>query len=115
VATSVVEEGQVRRLPPATEHALFRMAQNALANVAKHARADKVVMTLESTPHAVCLTVADNGDGFDPAAVRPPTQEHGWGLMIMRERAAAIGAHLNIDSKPGHGTRVIVTVNGHTG
>ena len=114
VATSVVEEGRVRRLTPAAEHALFRMAQNALANVAKHARADKAVLTLRTTPHAICLTVADNGEGFDPTAVHQPARDHGWGLMIMGERAAAIGAHLKIDSAPGHGTRVIVTINGDT-
>lgn len=111
VLTSVVEEGQARRLTPTTEHALFRMAQNALANVAKHARADKAVIKLQTTADSVCLTVADNGDGFVPAAVQAPTQDHGWGLMIMHERAAAIGARLNVDSAPGHGTRIVVTLN----
>ena len=114
VATSVVEQGPVRRLSPTAEHALFRMAQNALVNVAKHARADKAVVTLRTAPHSTSLTVADNGDGFDPAAVHQPTRDHGWGLMIMRERAAAIGAQLNIESAPGHGTKVIVTLNGNT-
>lgn len=112
LATSVVEQGSARRLRPAAEHALFRMAQNALANVAKHAQADKVVITLQTTPRATCLTVADNGVGFDPKAVRPPTRDHGWGLMIMRERAAAIGAQVNITSAPGHGTRIEVTMQG---
>jgi signal transduction histidine kinase len=114
VATSVVEEGPVRRLLPTAEHALFRMAQNALANVAKHAHADKAVVTLRTTAGSTCLVVADNGTGFDPAAVHQPSREHGWGLMIMRERAAAIGARLSIESAPGHGTRIIVTLNGDT-
>jgi len=114
VATSVVEEGPVRRLLPTAEHALFRMAQNALANVAKHAHADKAVVTLRTTAGSTCLIVADNGAGFDPAAVDQPSREHGWGLMIMRERAAAIGARLSIESAPGHGTRIIVTLNGDT-
>jgi signal transduction histidine kinase len=114
VATSVVEEGPVRRLPATAEHALFRMAQNALANVAKHAHADKVVVTLRATARSTCLIVADNGDGFDPTAVHQPTRDHGWGLMIMRERAAAIGARLTIESAPGHGAKIIVTVNGDT-
>jgi signal transduction histidine kinase len=112
VATSVVEQGPGRRLAPAAEHALFRMVQNALANVAKHARADTAVVTLRTTPHSTCLTVADDGEGFDPAAVRQPALEDGWGLMIMRERMAAIGAKLSIESAPGHGTKVIVTLNG---
>ena len=114
VATSVIEQGPVRRLSPTAEHALFRMAQNALVNVAKHARADKAVVTLRTAPHSTSLTVVDNGDGFDPAAVHQPARDHGWGLMIMRERAAAIGAQLSIESAPGHGTKVIVTLNGDT-
>jgi signal transduction histidine kinase len=109
VATSVVEEGSGRRLPPTAEHALFRMAQNALANVAKHAHADTAVLTLRTAPHATCLSVADDGKGFDPQAVQPAL-DHGWGLMIMRERAAAIGARLSIESAPGQGTRVVVTL-----
>jgi signal transduction histidine kinase len=111
VATSVVEIGPGRRLAPMVEHALFRMAQNALANVAKHAHADKAVVTLRTTPHSTCLIVADNGNGFDPKAVHQPAMDHGWGLMIMRERAAVIGAELSIESAPGHGTRVVVTLN----
>jgi signal transduction histidine kinase len=111
VATSVIEEGAGRRLSPTAEHALFRMAQNALANVAKHARADKAIVTLRTAPRATCLSVADNGEGFDPAALRQPALDHGWGLMIMRERAAAIGAQLTIESAPGRGTEVVVTLN----
>jgi signal transduction histidine kinase len=111
VATTVVEQGTTRRLSPPAEHALFRMAQNALTNVAKHARADKAIVTLRTAPRATCLSVADNGDGFDPTALHPPALDRGWGLMIMRERAAAIGAQLTIDSAPGHGTKVVVTLN----
>ena len=114
VAVTVVEEGPVRRLSATAEHALFRMTQNALANVAKHARADKVVVTLRTTARSTCLIVADNGDGFDPTAVHQPSRDRGWGLMIMRERAAAIGAQLSIQSAPGQGTKIIVTLNGDT-
>ncbi len=111
VATRVVEQGTSRRLSPTAEHALFRMAQNALANVAKHARADRAVVTLRMAARVTCLSVADNGDGFDPAALAPPDLGHGWGLMIMRERAEAIGARLDIESAPGHGTKVAFTLN----
>jgi signal transduction histidine kinase len=109
VATSVVELGPVRRLSPSAEHALFRMAQNALGNVAKHAQADTAVVTLRTTPHTTCLSVADDGTGFDPAAAQPAL-DHGWGLMIMRERAAAIGAKLSIESARGHGTSIVITL-----
>jgi signal transduction histidine kinase len=111
VVTSVVEHGLDRRLSQTAEHALFRMAQNALANVAKHARADKAVVSLRTNPTSVCLIVADNGHGFDPATVGRPARDHGWGLMIMRERAAAIGAQVSIESAPGHGTKIVVRLN----
>ena len=114
VATSVVEQGPGRRLSPTAEHALFRMAQNALVNVAKHSHANRAEVTLRTTPQSTCLIVADNGDGFDPMAVHQPARDHGWGLMIMRERAASIGAQLSIESAPGHGTKVIVTLDRET-
>jgi signal transduction histidine kinase len=111
VETSVIEQGARRRLSSTAEHALFRMAQNALANVAKHARADQVVGTLRTAARVSCLSVADNGEGFDPAALRQPAKDHGWGLMIMRERAAAIGARLTIESARSHGTKIVITLN----
>lgn len=110
VPTSVVEQGSPRRLPLASEETLFRIAQEALGNVAKYARAGKVTITLDTKPEVTRLTVADDGCGFDPLACEAPAKGHGWGLMIMRERAAAIDAELTVDSAPGHGTRVIVTV-----
>ena len=112
VATAVIEERPTRRLPPATEEALFRIAQEALANVAKYARARKATVTLETTPQVVCLTIADDGCGFDPTAFHQPAKDHGWGLMVMRERAAAVGAQLDVESAPGCGTRVIVSLKG---
>jgi signal transduction histidine kinase len=70
VATSVVEQGPGRRLSPAAEHALFRMVQNALANVAKHARADKAVVTLRTAPRSRGRTSAGPGSwlGLDDYA-----------------------------------------------
>jgi len=112
VATTFVETGPARRLSPVAEHALFRMAQNALANVAKHAQAETAVVTLRTDAQVTSLTVADDGKGFDPSAVRQPALDHGWGLMILRERAAAIGARLSIESAPAQGTRIVVTLDG---
>ncbi|MEO8506902.1 MAG: sensor histidine kinase [Betaproteobacteria bacterium] len=112
VATTVVGHGPDPRLPPAVEEALFRIVQEALANVAKYARAQRVTVTLEYTTDVVRLTVADDGCGFDPTAPHQPVSGHGWGLMIMRERAAEVGARLVVDSAPGRGTRVVVTLTG---
>ena len=112
VATSLVEMGASRRLSATAEHTLFRMAQNALANVARHSAASTAVMTLRADARVTCLSVVDDGKGFDPATVRQPARDHGWGLMILRERAAAIGAKLSIESAPGHGTSVVITLEG---
>jgi signal transduction histidine kinase len=113
VPTTVIERGSSgRRLSPAVEVAFFRIAQEALANTAKYAGASKSVVTLDTTDACVCLLVADDGRGFDPTTIRQPAREHGWGLMIMRERAAAVGAQLKVDSGPGRGTHVAVTLSG---
>lgn len=113
IPTSVIEQGSARRLPLASEETLFRIAQEALGNVAKYARAGKVTVTVDTKPEVTRLTIADDGCGFDPLACGAPAKGHGWGLMIMRERAAAIDAELTVESAPGHGTRVIVTVKEH--
>ncbi|OGV73870.1 MAG: hypothetical protein A3K18_17265 [Lentisphaerae bacterium RIFOXYA12_64_32] len=101
------------RLPPETETALFRIVQEALLNVAKHAQATQVTVALETTPNGLRLTVADNGAGFDadPTCRHPRADGQGWGLMTMSERALAVGAELRIESQPGKGTRVIVEIS----
>lgn len=95
------------RLPPATEITLFRIAQEALTNVARHAQATEATLALESGPDAVVLTITDNGRGFDTEA--PPKEPRAnLGLVNMRERAESIGGRLRVESAPGQGTRVIV-------
>lgn len=90
--------------------ALFRITQEALTNVAKHAKASQVTVTEEVQDGRVRLSIADNGIGFDQNRLEQPEGRHGWGLMTMRERARAVGAQCRIESHPGHGTRVIVEV-----
>jgi signal transduction histidine kinase len=106
VGTPIVVHGEefAPRLPRAVEYSLLRIAQEAVANAAKHAHAKRIDVTLASTPERVTLTIADDGAGFD--TVRPRTTS--WGLTVMRERAEAAGAALNIESTPGGGTRVTV-------
>jgi signal transduction histidine kinase len=107
--TVVVTETQPGcRVPAAIEEALFRIAQEALSNVAKYAHAKRATVAVDATAEAIRLTIEDDGCGFDPGRVHPPTRDSGWGLMIMKERAAAVGADLSIDSAPGHGTRITV-------
>ncbi len=102
IAIQISAEGE-RKLPADVQVGLYRLAQEALNNVVKHAKATQAVVTLR-LGETVRLTVADNGAGFDPGAV---TADH-LGLRIMRERAEAIGAQLNIYSEPGEGTQVSV-------
>lgn len=94
------------RLPIAKETALFRIAQEALTNVAKHAHAAQVTIALDKNATGANLTIMDNGCGFDPAA----PQSAAWGLIAMRERALAIGGSLDITSAPGRGTKIIVEI-----
>jgi signal transduction histidine kinase len=103
VPVTLTVDGQ-RALPPDVQIALYRVAQEGLNNVARHAGASAVAMSLRSGPQGVELRIRDNGRGFDPACVAP---DH-FGLRIMRERIDTIGATFAIDSAPGCGTQVVV-------
>jgi PAS domain S-box-containing protein len=94
------------RLASEAETTLYRIAQEALTNIAKHARATNVDIILERRPSHVVLTVEDNGQGFDTASVN--RKDHGFGLFGMQERAALMGAALHIESSVGHGTTILV-------
>ncbi|HEX2436948.1 MAG TPA: GAF domain-containing protein [Methylomirabilota bacterium] len=99
------------RLPPVVETALYRILQEALSNVARHAGAHHVKVRLERGESAVTLTIEDDGAGFDPT--RPPapaTAARGLGIHTMRERAAVHKGELTIDSMPGRGTQVAVAI-----
>jgi signal transduction histidine kinase len=98
------------RLEPAAEIGLFRIAQEALNNIIKHAQARHVGVSLSTEAGAVRLAIADDGAGFDAATVRA-ARVGSLGLAIMRERADALGARLAIDSVPGKGTRVVVELS----
>jgi PAS domain S-box-containing protein len=97
------------RLPSEAETALYRIAQEALTNVAKHARAENVGVILERRADHVLLIVEDDGVGFDPGTAESPGQ--GFGLVSMQERAGLIGATLEIESSAGRGTTVFVRMN----
>ena len=91
-------------LRPDIQVALYRIAQEALNNVAKHAVATEIKVTLHCQIHQVKLSVSDNGAGFDLKYVRHDS----LGLNIMRERAEKIGATLNLRTKPEKGTEITV-------
>jgi two-component system sensor histidine kinase UhpB len=110
IAARVVGEEFEPRLPRDDELVLFRLVQEALNNVAKHARATQVEIVVESSEGAACLIIQDDGQGFDPQALNAPTDQPHWGLINMQQRAVSIGAQLAVDSAPGQGTQVSVVL-----
>ncbi len=97
-------------LPPTLETALFRMVQEGLTNVHKHARAPRVWVTLEETAHAIQLEIRDDGQGFTPdQLIHQPSIDH-MGLENLAARTAELGGHLSIQSAPGHGTTLQMTL-----
>jgi len=98
------------RLGGATETALFRVAQEALTNIVKHAHASHVAISVTPGEGAVRLIVEDDGIGFDPDGVAGPKGDSGWGLLSMTERVAAVGGSCTIESTPGSGTRIVAEV-----
>ena len=111
VAADVTVTGTPRPLSPEIETTLFRTAQEALANVRKHARANRVALTLSYMGDTVALDARDDGVGFDPSRratkVRDQTSG-GFGLKGMRERIEQAGGSLSIESAPGEGSTLAV-------
>jgi signal transduction histidine kinase len=101
--------GDGDRLPSEAEAHVYRMLQEALNNVHKHAAARRVDVRLDRRAKETVLTVADDGVGFDPAT---PHREgrRGLGLLGMRERATLIGAELHVTSRPGRGTTIVIAI-----
>ncbi len=94
-------------LPPAGSTAVFRIFQEILSNVARHAQATRVVVRLEPLAGRVRLTVTDNGRGISAAELSNPNS---LGLLSMRERVRLFGGEVQVEGQPGHGTRVVVDI-----
>lgn len=90
--------------------AIFRIVQEALRNVRQHARASRVQIWGEQRDSLLKLSLEDDGKGFDLLAVTSSFPRRGMGLAGMHERAKAIGGQVEIDSEPGHGTRITLTI-----
>lgn len=107
--TSVRVEGAPRRLPGEVELAVYRIAQEALHNVERHAQPEEATVTVRFAPEEVHVTVTDDGPGFDLDAVT--RTQRGLGLLGMRERAKLAGGELAVSSAPGAGTSVRIRVS----
>jgi PAS domain S-box-containing protein len=110
IRAALRDGGQLERMDSATEVALYRIVQEALTNVAKHAGAKQVEVTVAASAEEISLTVIDDGNGFDSASIDQLASKTGWGIVNMRERAQAVGGTLTIETAPGRGTHVIVMV-----
>ncbi len=99
------------RLPSTVETAVFRIVQEGLANVAKHAGAREVMVCLERTDHTISVLITDDGQGFDVnAALSPRRRGRGLGLFGIEERVTILGGQWNLQSEPGKGTSLQVTI-----
>ncbi len=98
-------------LHPDSETMIFRIMQESLSNVAKHAKAESVVVRLIEYDHHIELSVVDDGVGFSPEQVlQESDRQQGWGLLGIQERAQLLGGHCHIQSAPGQGTHVRVMI-----
>jgi signal transduction histidine kinase len=104
--TIVVDAEPIDRLPLPAEEALYRIGQEALHNVVKHANAANATLRIVEDAGRVRLSVTDDGDGFDPSAV---PRGH-LGLIGMRQRVDLVGGELRVESRPGKGTRIVASV-----
>jgi signal transduction histidine kinase len=105
IPAQVTTTGTARPVDPEAEFTLLRAAQEALANVARHAHATRVGLTISYMENEVALDVRDDGVGFDPALT-----EGGFGLVAMRQRITALSGTLQVESEPGGGTAVSACV-----
>jgi signal transduction histidine kinase len=111
LAVTLSGEDVAADLPPLIAFQLLRIIQEALANVRKHAHAHLASITfVRPQPHRLHMTVADDGQGFDLSAIPDDGTGRSFGLASMRERVESLGGELKLDSRPGSGTRVLVSI-----
>ncbi|MBI2756365.1 MAG: GAF domain-containing sensor histidine kinase [Chloroflexi bacterium] len=108
LAVSIRVDGQERRLPAGTEQAAFRIVQESLNNVVKHARATRATVVVTFLPTRLQIRTTDDGSGFAPSTLVGKARS--LGMSSMRERAEEVGGTLLVESAPGRGTTVVVDV-----
>ena len=111
IKVQVDTEGYKNRLPIHAELLLFRVVRETFTNIAKHAQATKVRISVREAGDRVSMEIVDNGKGFDLNALKIPKDFGGWGLVTIRERMRLRKGKFEIDSAPGKGTRITVSLN----
>lgn len=104
------EDGTLGRLPPEVERAAYRIVQEAMTNIARHASATRVEIRLTEADGFLSVAVEDDGVGFDARDVERPGRQGGLGLLGIRERVSQLGGTVRIDSTIGRGTRLAVSI-----
>jgi signal transduction histidine kinase len=105
--------GEERRLPPETELTLFRIAQEALSNVRRHASATIATVALKFDERKVAMSISDNGRGFElPCIISEFTRQHKLGLTGIAERVHLLDGRYKFESSPGKGTVVRIEIDG---
>ncbi|MDO9124036.1 MAG: sensor histidine kinase, partial [Deltaproteobacteria bacterium] len=103
--------GFEEKLPPQIETAFYRIVQEALNNISKHAEASQVEISLEQRDSTIYTSIIDNGRGFDlDKVLHPESPERGFGIIGMQERISLLGGKIDIQSRPGFGTRIHIEV-----
>jgi PAS domain S-box-containing protein len=110
IAVEFEDDGKPKPLDDDVRVLLFRDVRELLINVVKHANAHKVKVSIKKLGNQICVTVEDDGVGFDPAQVASTAAKKGeFGLFSIRERLEGLGGHIQIDSAPGRGCKVTMT------
>ncbi|MCE1254921.1 MAG: sensor histidine kinase, partial [Anaerolineae bacterium] len=110
IKITIQPEELIFRFPETIEIALFRIAQEALNNVVKHAHARQVLINFRVEAEKIYMLVKDDGDGFDTDLLKKLAKQSHWGILSMQERAESAGGLLKVESKVGCGTSIIVEV-----
>jgi two-component system sensor histidine kinase UhpB len=110
ISTTVQGEEPDPRMGIDIEIVLFRITQEALTNIAKHAKASNVTMNFDIKDGRQRLVITDDGVGFDTGELYNYKEQTSWGMVTMFERAQSIGGSLFIESHPGGGTKIVVEV-----
>ena len=105
----ILKMGRPKSVDPGVLQQIYLITREALLNSLRHAQAKKIEVEIRYSPRKLRVTVRDNGTGIDPQLLHSGRKSH-WGLTVMRERAANIGAHLRIWSKPNAGTEVVLSL-----
>jgi two-component system sensor histidine kinase DegS len=110
VHTALTAFAGVEQLNMTRRTVLFRVAQEALTNVARHAQASRVEIIIQQTPNGVCMTVADDGKSFQVQRVLLARGSKRLGLLGMRERLEMVGGNFQVESEPGKGTTIAARI-----